>query len=702
LVFPFLVLTFGEFELDPARYELRKRGRRVKLQRIPMELLLRLAERPGELVLRSSLSQVWNSHDPAEVERNINTAVRKVRQALGDDAGRPRFVETVAGKGYRFIAKVSNREGQPVIGHDEIRTPFPDSGGSRAPWLSPSRYGYAIAILGIACFAAAILWVRIPAPAPRMRVTPFTALSGSASAPAFSPDGGQVAFSWAAEGRGQHLYVKASAGGPETRLTASPDADSHPAWSPNGRLIAFLRENSRNELALWVVSAAGGAERKVRALSTRSLSRISWSADGNALAVLDSDSLEASPGIFLVSLDSGEERRLTMPPNAEGGDWQPAFSADGRKLAFVRNTGSLQTGALYLLQVDRRGLAAGKPAPIPADRSDLNQIEWSADGRSLICAVLGGLVRIPVGGGAAEPLPFEDATDLSVAQGGHRLVFTHAVQRTAIFRLPGPGNSDAIGKLIASSRYNGAPKYSPDGQRIVFMSDRTGIDELWLTDAEGQNARQLTSFGRATLGSPRWSPDSRRIAFDSTADGKANIYVIDAEGGVPRRITSGGSSNVRPSWSHDGASVYFGSNRSGAWEIWKSSLEGLATVQVTHGGGREAVEDRAGQFLYYTKAAPAPGVWRVPVPGGAAELLCDEGVQGGWAIGQRGLYYLDAKNELALRDFSTRGRIAIPAPGLRLGTGSGGLLGIAPDDRWILVTALVGSESDLFMVEDFH
>ena len=234
------------------------------------------------------------------------------------------------------------------------------------------------------------------------------------------------------------------------------------------------------------------------------------------------------------------------------------------------------------------------------------------------------------------------------------------------------------------------------------MSDRTGTDELWLTDGEGQDARQLTSFGRATLGSPQWRPDSRRIAFDSTADGRANIYVIDAEGGVPRRITSGGSSNVRPSWSRDGTWVYFGSNRNGAWEIWKGSLEGSAPIQVTVGGGREAVEDPAGRFLYYTKAAPAPGVWRVPASGGTAELVCDEGVQGRWAIGQRGLYYLDTQNELALREFSSRGRIAIPTPGLRLGAGSGGLLGIAPDDRWILVTTLVGSESDLFMVENFH
>jgi dipeptidyl aminopeptidase/acylaminoacyl peptidase len=204
------------------------------------------------------------------------------------------------------------------------------------------------------------------------------------------------------------------------------------------------------------------------------------------------------------------------------------------------------------------------------------------------------------------------------------------------------------------------------------------------------------------LGSPRWSPDSRRIAFDSTAEGPTNIYVIAPEGGVPRRITFGGSSNVRPSWTHDGAWIYFGSNRSGAWEIWKTSPDGSPAIQVTHGGGREGVEDAEGKFLYYTKAAPAPGIWRVPVSGGPAELACDEGVQGRWEIGQRGLYYLNAQNELELRELPAGGRIVVPTSDLRMDRSSGGLLGLAPDDRWILVTNLVRSESDLFLVENFR
>jgi Tol biopolymer transport system component/DNA-binding winged helix-turn-helix (wHTH) protein len=687
------ILRFGEFELDPAGYELRKRGRRVKLQRIPMELLLLLARRPGELVLRADLSRVWDSVDPSDAERNINTAVRKIRQALGDDAERPRFVETVPGKGYRFIAPVS----LPTTGRDAVPEGSAETGGL-APGRKAALAWYAVPILGSLAMAGVALW---GPETQSMEVAPFTALSGSESTPAFSPDGARVAFSWAREGQGRHIYIKAVAGGPERQLTEGPGADSYPAWSPDGRFIAFQREFDQHGLELRVIAAAGGGERKIQTLSGARRSRISWTAYGKALAVADSDSRDTASGIFLISIATGSRQRITTPPAGSQGDWQPAFSPDGRRLAFLRNEGSFQIATLNVMPVDRAGMPVGKAAGIQTDRKDLTGVEWSDDSRSLICAALGALVRIPVTGGAAQQLPFQDATDASVARRGRLLTYTHSIEQTALVRVPGPGQPGAITRLITSSRFNGAPKYSPYGKHIVFMSDRTGADELWVTDSEGQNARQLTSFGRATVGSPRWSPDSRWIAFDSTADGHAKIYVIAAESGKPRRITSGDSSDVRPSWSQDGARIYFGSNRSGVWEIWKASPEGQGLQPVTHEGGREAFEDPEGKFLYYVKAAPTAGIWRMPAAGGGTELVCDRGWQGHWEIGRRGLYYLNPENQLELRELPTGVRIVIPTPGF-VASASGGLLGIAPEDRWLLVTMQVQSETDLSLVRNFR
>src|SRR5271169_1873923 len=94
----------GEIELDLGRYELRRLGRRVKLEKKPMELLIFLVARREQLVSRKEIvAKLWRSDLFIDTEPNINNIVRKIRTALGDDSAKPRFLETVVGKGYRFI-----------------------------------------------------------------------------------------------------------------------------------------------------------------------------------------------------------------------------------------------------------------------------------------------------------------------------------------------------------------------------------------------------------------------------------------------------------------------------------------------------------------------------------------------------------------------------------------------------------------------
>ena len=102
------VIKFAEFELDGGRYELRQGDRVLKLERIPMELLIVLVESNGQLVSRDEIiEKIWGKDVFLDTEHGINTAIRKIRQALGDDPEQPRFVQTVTGKGYRFIAAIT-------------------------------------------------------------------------------------------------------------------------------------------------------------------------------------------------------------------------------------------------------------------------------------------------------------------------------------------------------------------------------------------------------------------------------------------------------------------------------------------------------------------------------------------------------------------------------------------------------------------
>ncbi|HEY6394370.1 MAG TPA: winged helix-turn-helix domain-containing protein [Candidatus Binataceae bacterium] len=105
------LVKFGEFELDVAAFHLQRSGRSVKLERIPMELLILLVERRGELVTREEIIAKFWGNAPLDTDNALNTAVRKIRHVLEDSPEQPRFVQTVSGKGYRFIGPV----GKPAV-----------------------------------------------------------------------------------------------------------------------------------------------------------------------------------------------------------------------------------------------------------------------------------------------------------------------------------------------------------------------------------------------------------------------------------------------------------------------------------------------------------------------------------------------------------------------------------------------------------
>jgi eukaryotic-like serine/threonine-protein kinase len=144
---------FGAFELDSARFELRRGGQVVKLERIPMDLLILLLEKDGNVASRQEIvDRLWGKDVYLDTEHGINTAIRKIRQALRDDPERPHFVQTVAGKGYRFIATLSvgGNGAAPTIKAD------PPVTSESTPWVR--RLGFASLVIFIAVLTGAFVW----------------------------------------------------------------------------------------------------------------------------------------------------------------------------------------------------------------------------------------------------------------------------------------------------------------------------------------------------------------------------------------------------------------------------------------------------------------------------------------------------------------------------------------------------------------
>ena len=279
------VVRFDIFEVDLRAGELRKEGRLVKLQEQPLRVLSLLLERSGEVVTRDELRQnLWPADTFVDFDHGLNSAVARLRQALRDSAEKPRLIETVAKRGYRFIGSLDTR-----IDDAPPAQPAPDSGSHavQVPLVQEHRRSLWMAGVPLLVLLGAIgLWAyyrkTAEKPLPSMEVVPLVGLRGFQVTPAFSPDGNQVAFRDSDGAHNTGIYTTMVGGGKSLRLTSDP-GDCCPAWSPDGRQIAFIRYADKTA-SIVIIPALGGTERHVYRGPNPMGSGLAWSPDGKFLA----------------------------------------------------------------------------------------------------------------------------------------------------------------------------------------------------------------------------------------------------------------------------------------------------------------------------------------------------------------------------------------------------------------------------------
>jgi hypothetical protein len=375
--------------------------------------------------------------------------------------------------------------------------------------------------------------------------------------------------------------------------------------------------------------------------------------DSQSLMISSAKSAGELHSIFQLSLRTGEMRPVTTPPPADpggGGDYGPAVSPDGRTLGFLR--WAWPEGGIYL-----QPLAGGPARRLTKRSQQVGGLVWASN-REILCygtaGVSGSMWRMFTDG-RSEEQPVEGALDGArepaishPPNGPVRLAYTRFVGDSNIWRMAiapdAHGGVRAVGQpasIIASTRADRSPRFSPDGKRIVFASDRDGYLEIWVAASDGSGPAQLTTLKSSRSGSPRWSPDGTVIVFDSPASGNSDIWMVRSEGGPARQLTTEPSIDARPSFSRDGRWIYFRSDRSGAQQIWKmpSAAPFRPAVQLTHNGGFDAEEAPDGNLLYYTR--PQGGLWNMPVEGGEGTLVLEQVRSGLWSLAENGIYYLD-------------------------------------------------------------
>lgn len=531
------VIRFGVFELDPRAGELRRNGSRVRLQEQPLQVLTVLLEHPGEVVGREELQKrLWPADTFVDFDHSLNAAIRRLRDALGDSAENPRYVETVARRGYRFLAPVNGVAKQAFA-------PMP----RRRHWPLAAAIGTVLVVGVVIGFHAAKRQLANP-PLRQRRLT-----ANPAEAPVLdgviSPDGRYLAF---ADKTGLGLRLIET--GETHMLSLPPNFKPEPtSWFPDGaHLLATWVAGPKEPPGIWEISTLGSAPRK--------LAEVGWnpaiSPDGRLIAYVGGS--HGTSEVWLMQSDGQNAHKLWGEFETEIGTL--AWSPDSSNIAYVRfkyRPGSMGSDA----EIEIRRVQDGQSHVLLSNSSLGPGLAWSHDGQ-LIYSLQErppsqgdfNLWFAPVNGrsGQFESSPLRVTSDvggirrISLSSDGKRVAFVRETLQRDVYvtDIEGNGTKLSTPRLLTLDEHQDFPyDWTPDSKSVLFASDRDGPYHIFRQDIDQPTAELLVG-GDEDLSGPRMGPDGNSIIYLELPRLQQNpsnskVMRVPLSGGPPKFILQG-------------------------------------------------------------------------------------------------------------------------------------------------------------------
>lgn len=564
-------VRFGLFEADLQAEELRKSGTRIKIQSQPFKVLAMMLERPGEVVSRDEIQlRLWGEQTTVDFDHGLGTAINKLREALGDSAENPRFIETLARRGYRFIAPVSTTpamvapEAVPFTGPDVAPVAATGPGPVETKEHKNSHRPFWIAICGFLLMAglAGWLWMEnkgLQTPLQILQITfsgrvfPGEPLQENLAATA--TDGSRIYFQQLRNG--EVTLAQALIADGEASDLAMPSEVSSPLLgnisSDGSKLLVRNNLVPEAEQPLWFVPTLGGTARK---LSNVLAHDATWMPDGEHILYANGSDL------FIANADGTLSKRFsTLPGRAFWLRWSP----DGTRLRFTLLNSLDHTTALWEIS------STGKdPHPLLANWSNPASEccgSWTADGKHFVFqsnhnglnniwelreTSFLGLSR------SSRPIqitngPLNYLAPIA-ARTGERLFFIGLDTRYVLLRY-----ESAAKQFVPYGRpLNSAAlvDFSRAGPSVAWIKPEDS--SLWRSRTDGTQRVQLTTSPMGVF-MMHWSPDGKRIALMGREPGKLwRLYIMDAQGGNLQPVLNETRNEADPDWSPDGNSLVYG------------------------------------------------------------------------------------------------------------------------------------------------
>jgi Tol biopolymer transport system component/DNA-binding winged helix-turn-helix (wHTH) protein len=544
---------FGIFELDASSGELRKNGVKLRLQEQPFLVLRKLLEAAGTIVAREDLhAALWPADTFVDFDTSLNTAIKRLREVLGDSADVPVFIETIPRRGYRFLAPVQVIRGngggplslQPAVTELKVAS-FPALRVRLSLWLG----GFVLAVVGAGLVFAHLF------PLPTLRVVDSTQITF---------DGlGKISLFL----RGKHVFFNERSSSNVSLVEASVDGGT-PTVLSSASLGLHLGDVSADGTKLLVGTPKRGFKGpfgiKIMDLTADSMQDLpgleaydaSWAPGGKLIFSAGSD-------VLLANADGSGARKLLSVP---GYAFRFRYSPDGSRIRFTVGDKFMERDTLWEAKADGTGLREIL-STLPGSPSVCCG-EWSADGRYFFFQTeRNGTSRIWVLQDKhffwqRTPQPVELTTAPpnfrmgGVSYDGRKLYVTVSQPRAELVRYD-LRTQQFVPYLSGISA--GDVETSRDGSMLTFI--RYPEATLWRSKVDGSEAAQITGPSLHT-GLPHWAPDSQRIAFTGTRQGHPwNIFLVPAAGGPSEQVTNGTYMDLDPTWSADGTTLAYAENR---------------------------------------------------------------------------------------------------------------------------------------------
>jgi Tol biopolymer transport system component/DNA-binding winged helix-turn-helix (wHTH) protein len=601
------IIRFGVFEVDLQEGELRKSGLRIRLQEQPFRVLAILLESPGKIVTRDELRQkLWPANTFVDFDHSLNSAVKKLREALGDQSENSRFIETLHRRGYRFVASVE--DSQSAV--EKRNAPQQDTKSTlTGPTTEEPRrnshfrsVGILVAVAVVFLSVILVLWRTSPPEA--LRVLNYTQITNDGAdkttvfsvgsiPPPMVTDGSRLYFT---EGHESGSTIgEVSLRGGETEFVSTPFPNAVVAGiSPSGAdLLFYTFVSSEIQVPFWTIPVLGGSPRRVGSFVAQDAT---WSPDGQIIFARDHD-------IYVCKPDGSESRKVVSVPGLPA--W-PRWSPHGDVLRFSEYDPRKASTSIW--ETSRDGSNLHLVLPAWNDGATKCCGSWTPDGKYFIFQSMrdgrNDIWAIREKGrwwrnASQEPVqltagPMSLSRPL-VSKDGKRIFVLGEKLRGELVRYDYKSNQ-FVSYLAGVSGVGLA--FSRDGNWVTYVAYPEGT--LWRSKADGSERLQLT-FSPFEAIAPRWSPDGKRIAFTGRMPGRAwKVYVIPSEAGSsPQPLLKEEGSQAAPDWSPDGSSIVYG----GFPEVF-SGAPGATAVHVLNLNTHESSLLNGSEGLYCPRWSP--------------------------------------------------------------------------------------------------